>query len=122
MATSAGYLTRKIMRRNTDLFLQANILLDDFSQVRISNFGSTRSQVLRCNFAAPELFRSTSRTQDSDIYAFGCLYYEAWIYNCAGPCAELNVVTRFIMALCLLQIPTSVKSETSSVEETVRPD
>ena len=39
---------------------------------------------LRLNFAAPELLgyrdkdtdHSTARTQESDIYAFGCLYYE----------------------------------------------
>jgi len=48
----------------------------------------TKSGALHHNFAAPELFgdwdaeddsddgRSMARTHKSDIYAFGCLYYE----------------------------------------------
>ncbi|KAF8339467.1 kinase-like domain-containing protein [Amanita rubescens] len=72
-----------------------NVLLDDGFHVRIADFGltrlseatNTRSGALHLNFAAPELFglseddespsdATPPRTQMSDIYAFGCLYYE----------------------------------------------
>ena len=65
---------------------QDNILLDAELEVKITDFGLTRrtalgTGALRHNFAAPELFAcdsedSTTRTHESDIYAFGCLYYE----------------------------------------------
>ena len=58
------------------------------------------SKVLHHNFAAPELFghiyddtddveNSTARTQESDIYAFGCLYYEVSHVKYYGALAEL---------------------------------
>ncbi|KAF8330113.1 kinase-like domain-containing protein [Amanita rubescens] len=78
-----------------------NILLDSDFHAQIADFGLTRhsdatatqSGALHHNFAAPELFgnwvegedvssesdddgQSTARTQKSDVYAFGCLYYE----------------------------------------------
>ncbi|KAF8345093.1 kinase-like domain-containing protein [Amanita rubescens] len=74
-----------------------NVLLDSNFHVQIADFGLTRhleatvtkSGALHHNFAAPELFgdwdaeddtedddQSMARTQLSDIYAFGCLYYE----------------------------------------------
>ncbi|KAF8339473.1 kinase-like domain-containing protein, partial [Amanita rubescens] len=72
-----------------------NVLLDDNFRVQIADFGltrlseatNTRSGALHLNFAAPELFGqledgegpsddTPSRTQMSDVYAFGCLYYE----------------------------------------------
>ena len=73
--------------------LQDNILLDADLHVKIADFGLTRlmeatvtrSGALHLNFAAPELFGLflddasddvPGRTQKSDIYAFGCLYYE----------------------------------------------
>jgi len=81
--------------------------LDDNLHVQIADFGLTRyseSTVTRSgaghyNFAAPELFGippegdvplddsvlSTARTQKSDVYAFGCLYYEVRINKCVGP-------------------------------------
>ena len=69
------------------------MLLDDNLHVQITNFGLTRlsnttdteSGAKRLNFSAPELFgchadASTTdepaRTQMTDVYAFGCLYYE----------------------------------------------
>ncbi|KAF8676698.1 hypothetical protein AX14_004845 [Amanita brunnescens Koide BX004] len=73
----------------------ANVLLDDDFHVQIADFGLTRiseatatqSGTLHYNFAAPELFGSSSetdlpdldpinRTKMSDVFAFGCLYYE----------------------------------------------
>ncbi|KAF8314396.1 kinase-like domain-containing protein [Amanita rubescens] len=73
----------------------ANILLDDNLQVQIVDFGltrlsaatGTRSGAFHICFAAPELFGISEddpdsfsdaplRTQISDVYAFGCLYYE----------------------------------------------
>ncbi|KAF8333300.1 kinase-like domain-containing protein [Amanita rubescens] len=72
----------------------ANILLDDELHVQIADFGLTRlseatntqSGALHLNFAAPELFGfsdnddstndTPARTQMSDVYAFGCVYYE----------------------------------------------
>jgi serine/threonine protein kinase len=70
------------------------VLLDDDLHVRIADFGLTRiseatatqSGTLHYNFAAPELFGyssktdsdgPTNRTKMSDVFAFGCLYYEA---------------------------------------------
>ena len=75
------------------LLCQDNILLDANLHVKIADFGLTRlleatvtrSGALHLNFAAPELFGSflddssddvPVRTQKSDVYAFGCLYYE----------------------------------------------
>ena len=55
---------------------------------------------LHHNFAAPELFghidddtddraSSAARTQESDVYAFGCLYYEVSYIKYYGAFAEL---------------------------------
>ena len=71
------------------------MLLDDNLHIQITNFGLTRlsnttgteSGAKRLNFSAPELFgrledadpssaNEPARTQMSDVYAFGCLYYE----------------------------------------------
>jgi len=73
----------------------ADVLLDDNLHVQIADFGLTRlsaatntgSGTFRINFAAPELFGLSEdddtfdevvplRTQMSDVYAFGCLYYQ----------------------------------------------
>ncbi|KAF8324830.1 kinase-like domain-containing protein, partial [Amanita rubescens] len=77
-----------------------NVLLDSHFHAQIADFGLTRhseatvtqSGALHYNFAAPELLGNwdeeedvsesdddgqlTARTQKSDVYAFGCLYYE----------------------------------------------
>ncbi|KAF8344367.1 hypothetical protein F5887DRAFT_918167 [Amanita rubescens] len=96
MAISAGYYsTSDTLYYNANSSLQENVLLDDNFHVQIADFGltrlseatKTRSGALHLNFAAPELFGlseddegssddAPSRTQMSDIYAFGCLYYE----------------------------------------------
>ncbi|KAF8340787.1 kinase-like domain-containing protein, partial [Amanita rubescens] len=74
-----------------------NVLLDDNLRVQIADFGltrlseatNTRSGALHLNFAAPELFGIPEddgdpsddpppRTQMSDVYAFGCLFYEIY--------------------------------------------
>ena len=69
--------------------LDANlhIQIADFGLTRLSEATNTRSGGLHLNFAAPELFGFCDdengssedvppRTQMSDVYAFGCLYYE----------------------------------------------
>ncbi|KAF8338652.1 kinase-like domain-containing protein [Amanita rubescens] len=78
-----------------------NVLLDANLHVQIADFGLTRlldttntqSGAKHVNFSAPELFGcpedadnpsedvEPARTQMSDVYAFGCLYYEIH-YNC----------------------------------------
>jgi serine/threonine protein kinase len=76
---------------------QANVLLDDEFHAQIADFGLTRlsedpdtqTSALHYNFAAPELFgcfeeishsnddaQPMVKTYKSDVYAFGCLYYE----------------------------------------------
>ncbi|KAF8339469.1 kinase-like domain-containing protein, partial [Amanita rubescens] len=81
-----------------------NVLLDDNFHVQIADFGLTRlseatntkSGALHLNFAAPELFGICEdddnppddpppRTQMSDVYAFGCLFYEVGHNNYADP-------------------------------------
>ena len=83
---------------------QGNVLLDSRFHCQITDFGSTRhfeatvtrsTKALSLNFAAPELFgvctecgqtdcdgcyeshekQHSSKTMETDIYAFGCLYY-----------------------------------------------
>ena len=95
MAISAGYFSKDAIFCNTDSSFQENALLDDGLQVQIADFGltrlseatNTRSGALHLNFAAPELFGISEdvddpsddpppRTQMSDVYAFGCLFYE----------------------------------------------
>ena len=60
-----------------------HVQIADFGLTRLSEATATRSGALHLNFAAPELFDSAEddddasvRTQKSDVYAFGCLYYE----------------------------------------------
>ncbi len=84
-------------------FPQDNVLLDANLHVQIADFGLTRlldatntqSGAKHLNFSAPELFGFDdaddpsavvpARTQMSDVYAFGCLYYEASHKNILKP-------------------------------------
>ena len=78
---------------------QENVLLDANLHVQIADFGLTRlfdatntqSGAKHLHFAAPELFEcledddpsavEPARTQMSDVYAFGCLFYEVRLQN-----------------------------------------
>ena len=69
-----------------------HVQITDFGLTRHSETTITRTGSLHYNFAAPELFgfiegdavgassdedeQMMARTQRSDVYAFGCLYYE----------------------------------------------
>ena len=64
-----------------------NILLDDNFQVKIADFGlarhsdgtGTKNEAMSAPFTAPELFLESDklkRTKKTDVYAFGCLFYE----------------------------------------------
>jgi len=90
---------------NLYLIYQRNVLLDSELHCRITDFGSMRhsgipvtrsTTALSVNYAAPELFGlctkcrelkcdgrhgnqtapHRSKTKETDVYAFGCLYYE----------------------------------------------
>ncbi|KAF8710136.1 hypothetical protein AX14_013425 [Amanita brunnescens Koide BX004] len=80
-----------------------NVLLDASFHSQVADFGLTRhsdmtvthsTATLSLNFAAPELFgiedsaRKRAKTCQTDVYAFGCLYYQ--IYFNAVPFAELS--------------------------------
>jgi serine/threonine protein kinase len=70
--------------------LDANlhVQIADFGLTRISEATNTGTSARHLNFAAPELFGYCEdddseeddddpiKTQKSDVYAFGCLYYE----------------------------------------------
>ncbi|KAF8314400.1 kinase-like domain-containing protein, partial [Amanita rubescens] len=97
-----------------------NVLLDANLRVQIADFGLTRlldatntqSGAKHLNFAAPELFgcpedadnptaEDPPRTQMSDVYAFGCIYYEIH-YDCipfAGR-KEIQIVTLVSRGKC----------------------
>ena len=63
------------------------VQIADFGLTRLLDATNTQSGAKHLNFAAPELFGcldddddpsagDPSRTQMSDVYAFGCIYYE----------------------------------------------
>lgn len=105
MAIFAGYesCNSDTLGYNADsVSLQENVLLDDNFHVQVADFGltrlseatNTRSGALHLNFAAPELFGISEddddpsndpspRTQMSDVYAFGCVFYEVRHNKCA---------------------------------------
>ena len=78
----------------------------DFGLTRHSEATVTQSGVLHYNFAAPELLGNwdeeedvsesdddgqlTARMQKSDVYVFGCLYYEASGLIIVPPLVELD--------------------------------
>ena len=70
----------------------------DFGLTRISEATNTGTSARHLNFAAPELFgycegdeseeEDPIKTQKSDVYAFGCLYYEVRKNKGSGASAE----------------------------------
>ena len=85
---------------------------------------------MHLNFAAPELFGfsengddfsndTPARTQMSDVYAFGCVYYEVGHDKYADGLAQLP---RFIMTACLLLGNRTLKFGHLSFEAYFLPD
>ena len=101
-----------------------HVQIADFGLTRLSEVTNTRSGALHFNFAAPELFGFSedendasedvpARTQMSDVYAFGCLYYEVGRNKHVDVLAELP---RSITIICLLPGNKRYKSGPSSLE------
>ena len=99
-----GYSNSSMIFEMLTPFPQDNVLLDANLHVQIADFGLTRtldatnsrSGAKHLNFSAPELFGcledadkpsadEPARTQMSDVYAFGCLYYEVRHNNILMP-------------------------------------
>lgn len=77
------------------------VQIADFGLTRLSDATNTQTGSKHLNFAAPELFGTSdnndsndppARTQMTDVYAFGCLFYEVsynkyigTLLNCVDP-------------------------------------
>jgi serine/threonine protein kinase len=83
--------------------MQSNVPLDHDFHVRIADFGLTRdsdatattNRSMSYRFAAPEFGSDSTedddrlkRTEETDVYAFGCLYYEVGclVYRSSQSC------------------------------------
>ncbi|KAF8336181.1 kinase-like domain-containing protein [Amanita rubescens] len=112
--------------RGENILLDANlhVQIADFGLTRLSEATNTQSGALHLNFAAPELFGFSedekdssddvpARTQMSDVYAFGCLYYEVGRNKHVDALAKLP---RFITIVYLLPVNKTHKSGPSSFE------
>ena len=73
------------------------VQIADFGLTRLSDATNTQSGAKHLNFSAPELFGISdnddindvpARTQMTDVYAFGCLFYE--VSNNTHPIPSLN--------------------------------
>ncbi|KAF8339465.1 kinase-like domain-containing protein [Amanita rubescens] len=85
---SEGVVHGDLRGENVLLDSDLHVQIADFGLTRLSDATNTRSGAKHLNFAAPELFGLSEdsgdddsddvppRTQMSDVYAFGCLYYE----------------------------------------------
>ena len=73
-----------------------HVKIADFGLTRLLDATNTRSGAKHLSFAAPELFGcledaddssadDPARTQMSDVYAFGCTYYEVCHRNMSMP-------------------------------------
>ena len=92
-----------------------HVQIADFGLTRLSDATATRSGALHLNFAAPELFDSPEdddaavKTQKSDVYAFGCLYYEVGTNRHTDVLVK-HGLRRSIMILYLLQVKRTCRS------------
>ena len=133
MVTFAGYLKflpKNIVYCDVNSF-QTNILLDANLHVQIAGFGLARisedphNPTGAAHFSAPELFledvrQTAQKTYASDVYAFGCLYYEVSGYNM--PVLSLSKEShRFITIPYLLWRSVMFKSCGSSVGGNTHP-
>ena len=91
---------------------ELHVKIADFGLTRVSDATNTQSGAFHCNFAAPELFGPPEldadvppapRTQNSDVFAFGCLYYEVR-HNKSTRVLVAELLPRSIMAVCHLLI------------------
>ena len=101
-----------------------HVQIADFGLTRLCEATNTRSGALHLNFASPELFGfsenednfsndTPARTQMSDVYAFGCVYYEVGHNNIADDFSQLP---RFIMIAYLFLANRILKFGHSSFE------
>ena len=78
--------------------LNLHVQIADFGLTRLSDATNTQSGAKHLYFSAPELFGFfdnndlddvPARTQMTDVYAFGCLFYEVSRNKHADTCTEL---------------------------------